>query len=229
MLNEKKIQDISSKIILVSDLSDEELLEFCIVANQRYRTGNPIITDEDYDFIFISELAKRIPNHPFLKQVETENDGFSEEKIKLPEKMLSTDKAYTWVEVEKWLERITKFSDEIAFNHDDILIKGTAKLDGFAGYDDGIKLYTRGDGNKGSDISRVFQRGLGILNDSERGQGPGEIVVKRSYFESHLSSHFEYPRNFQASLIKEKELDHFAKDAIMAKACLLYTSDAADE
>ncbi len=123
-------------------------------------------------------------------------------------------------EVEKWLERITKFSDEISFNLDDILIKGTAKLDGFAGYDDGIKLYTRGDGNKGSDISRVFERGLGLLNDSERGQGPGEIVVKRSYFESHLSNHFEYPRNFQASLIKEKELDHFAKDAIMAKAAL---------
>ena len=81
MLNEKKIQDISSKIILVSDLSDEELLEFCIFANQRYRTGNPIITDEDYDFIFIYELAKRIPNNPFLNQVETENDGFSEEKV----------------------------------------------------------------------------------------------------------------------------------------------------
>jgi len=142
------------------------------------------------------------------------------QKIKLPEKMLSTDKAYSWSEVEKWLERITKFADEISLNLDDILIKGTAKLDGFAGYDDGIKLYTRGDGNKGSDISRVFDRGLGLLNDSERGQGPGEIVVKRSYFESHLSNHFEYPRNFQASLIKEKELDHFAKDAIMAKAAL---------
>ncbi len=220
MLTEKKIQDISSKIILVSDLSDDDLLEYCMIANDRYRIGNPIITDKDYDFIFISELTKRIPNHPFLKKVETENEGFSEEKIKLPEKMLSTDKAYSWDEVEKWLERITKFSDEINFHLGAVLIKGTAKLDGFAGYDDGKKLYTRGDGNKGSDISRVFNRGLGILNDSERGQGPGEIVVKRSYFESHLSSHFEYPRNFQASLIKEKELDHFAKDAINAKAAL---------
>jgi DNA ligase (NAD+) len=78
--------------------------------------GSPIITDENYDFIFISELAKRIPNHPFLKQVEVENEGFSEEKIKLPEKMLSTDKAYTWREVEKWLERIAKFSDELAIS-----------------------------------------------------------------------------------------------------------------
>ena len=73
---------------------------------------------------------------------------------------------------------------------------------------------------KGSDISRVFERGLGVFNNSERGQGPGEIVVKRSYFEKYLSNHFEYPRNFQASLIKEKELDKFAIDAISAKAAL---------
>ena len=77
MLTEKIIQDISNQITLVSDLSDEELVEFCKVANQRYRAGSPIISDENYDFIFISELAKRIPNHPFLKQVEDEIEGFS--------------------------------------------------------------------------------------------------------------------------------------------------------
>ena len=157
--------------------------------------------------LFYPELSKRLPDHPFLQKIEAENEGFSEEKIKLPQKMLSTDKAYSWEEINKWLERITKFSSEINYPLADIQIKGTAKLDGFAGYDDGYKLYTRGDGNKGSDISRVFERGLGVFNNSERGQGPGEIVVKRSYFEKHLSNHFEYPRNFQASLIKEKELD----------------------
>ena len=220
MLSNQIIKDIASQVSLVSDLSDDVLIEFCIIANQRYRIGSPIISDENYDFIFLHELAKRLPNHPFLKKVEDEIDGFSEEKIKLPQKMLSTDKAYSWEEVNKWLERITKFSSEINYLLADIQIKGTAKLDGFAGYDDGNKLYTRGDGNKGSDISRVFERGLGVFNNSERGQGPGEIVVKRSYFEKYLSNHFEYPRNFQASLIKEKELDKLAIDAISAKAAL---------
>ena len=220
MLTKKQIQNIANESRLASDLSDLDLLEFCILANDSYRSGSPIITDENYDFIFIPELQKRLPNHPFLKKVEPESEGFSDQKIKLPEKMLSTDKAYTWNEILKWLERIGKFAEEISFQLSNIQIKGTAKLDGFAGYDDGAKLFTRGDGNKGSDISRVFQRGLGILNDSERGQGPGEIVVKRSYFESQLSSHFEYPRNFQASLIKEKELDQFAREAIEAKAAL---------
>ncbi len=196
MLTKKQIQDIANESRLASDLSDPDLLEFCILANDSYRSGSPIITDENYDFIFIPEHQKRLPNHPFLKKVEPESEGFSDQKIKLPEKMLSTDKAYTWNEILKWLERIVKFAEEISFQLSNIQIKGTAKLDGFAGYDDGAKLFTRGDGNKGSDISRGFQRGLGILNDSERGQGPGEMVVKRSYFENQLSSHFEYPRNF---------------------------------
>ena len=220
MLTNIQIQDITNQRILISDLTDEDLLEFCKFANQSYRDGSPIISDEDYDFIYALELSKRLPDHPFLQKVEDENVGFSEEKIKLPEKMLSTDKAYSWEEVNKWLERIKKFSEEIDFSLDNIQIKGTAKLDGFAGFDDGNKLYTRGDGNKGSDITRVFERGLGTFNNSNRGQGPGEIVVKRSYFEKHLSGHFEYPRNFQASLIKEKELDQFAKDAITNEAAL---------
>ena len=220
MLTNIQIQDITNQRIMISDLTDDDLLEFCKIANQKYRDGNPIISDEDYDFIYALELSKRLPDHPFLQKVEDENVGFSEEKIKLPEKMLSTDKAYSWEEVNKWLERIRKFSEEIDFSLDNIQIKGTAKLDGFAGFDDGNKLYTRGDGNKGSDITRVFERGLGTFNNSHRGQGPGEIVVKRSYFEKHLSGHFEYPRNFQASLIKEKELDQFAKDAIANEAAL---------
>jgi len=158
MLTKKQIQDIANENTLVSDLSDFDLLEFCILANEGYRSGNPIVTDENYDFIFIPELKKRLPSHPFLQKVEAESEGFSDEKIKLPEKMLSTDKAYTCGEIEKWLERISKFSEEINVLLSEIQIKGTAKLDGFAGYDDGKKLYTRGDGNKGSDISRVFQR-----------------------------------------------------------------------
>ena len=220
MLSKKTVEKITTQKTLISDLSDDELLDFCIIANQMYRKGKPIVSDEDYDFVYIAELSKRLPDHPFLQKLESENEGFSEEKLKLPERMLSTNKAYSWEEIQKWLERISKSSEEINLLLKDVQLKGTAKLDGFAGYDDGTKLYTRGDGNKGSDISRVFKRGLGVFNDSQRGQGAGEIVVKRSYFESHLSNHFEYPRNFQASLIKEKELDHFALDAITNKAAL---------
>jgi len=220
MLTDQKIQNIANQSLLLGDLSDDELAEFCIVANQYYRDGRPIVSDQDYDFVFLAELLKRTPDHFLFNRPEPENEGFSEEKVKLPERMISIDKAYTWGEIQKWLDRVNKASLEINLPSEGIRIKGTAKLDGFAGYDDGNRLYTRGDGNKGSDISRVFERGLSVYNDSARGQGPGEIVVKKSYFESHLSEHFEYPRNFQASLIKEKTLDQYASQAIADKAAL---------
>ena len=220
MLTDQKIQKIANQSVLLDDLSDDELAEFCVAANQHYRDGTPIITDQDYDFVFLAKLSQRAPDHFLLGRVEPENKGFSEEKVKLPEKMLSTDKAYSWAEIQKWLDRVNKAAQEINLLPESIQIKGTAKLDGFAGYDDGTRLYTRGDGSKGSDISRVFERGLSVYNDSHRGQGPGEIVVQKSYFESHLSQHFEYPRNFQASLIKEKSLDQFASQAIADKTAL---------
>jgi len=213
-ISQRKIGEILNKKVLPKELSLSELAEFCEFANAKYRDGNPIISDQDYDFIYLKALKDRSPDHIFFKSIEPEIKGFSEEKSILPEAMLSIDKAYSFDEILKWVDRILKSCKELSYDPRTIILKATPKLDGFAGYDDGIKLYTRGDGKKGSDISRVFQRGLKIFNDTKRGQGPGEIVVKKSYFEKHLSHLFEFPRNFQASLIKEKGLDKHAKNAI---------------
>jgi len=65
MLSKKKVEEIANQNILISDLSDDELAEFCIIANQRYRDGKPIVSDQDYDFVFLSALTKRLPNHPY--------------------------------------------------------------------------------------------------------------------------------------------------------------------
>ena len=219
-LNQSIVNKIIHQEILLDDLSDDDLALFCEQANLAYRSGKPIVSDQDYDFVYLPALKQRLPNHDLFQSVEPEGRGFSEEKVLLPEVMLSTDKAYSWLEVSKWIDRIEKAATEIDFDLTLIQIKATPKLDGFAGFDDGVRLYTRGDGKKGSDISRVFERGLQVYNDSKRGQGAGEIVVKKSYFKTHLSEYFEYPRNFQASLIKEKALDDKAKQAILDQAAL---------
>jgi len=213
-LTDKITQKIINKDLLAEDLSEEQLGDFCEYANAQYRAGYPIISDADYDFVYLKALKKRVPGHKIFKSIEPEISPFSEEKVLIPESMLSIDKAYSFEEILKWIERIYKSVSELNFDPKKLVFKATPKLDGFAGYDDGIKLYTRGDGKKGSDITRVFERGLKVFNDSERGQGPGEIVVKKSYFDKYLATFFEFPRNFQASLIKEKELDEHAKNAI---------------
>jgi len=205
----------------IKSLSIEELLIALKAANAAYRSGYPIIEDKDYDGIFLKELRQREPNHPYFDSVEPE-PVISAKTVALPQKMLSTDKAYSKEEIEKWVDRLKKAADEIGFEHKDIQIRVTPKLDGFAAYDDGSVLYTRGDGFRGQDISRAFDRGLQVADNGKRGEGPGEIVIKKSYFDDNLSNKFENSRNIQAAIIAEKKIDESIQKAIDDGACVFY-------
>ncbi len=218
-LSQTRLLAIIDENLAVTDLSDQELFEFCEIANACYRAGVDIITDARYDHVFIAEVIKRDPFHPLVNRIDKEGAVFAGQKLLLPEPMFSTAKAYHLDEVNKWLNKLIQAQQTLNLR-DEVIVKVTAKLDGFAAYDDGQKLYTRGDGKRGTDISRVFERGLKVYNHGKRGQGLGEIVVKKSYFEQHLASHFDHARNFQASIIREKSLDQYAKQAVEAGATL---------
>ncbi|MDI1231653.1 MAG: hypothetical protein PSU93_10930 [Methylobacter sp.] len=202
-------------------LTDDQLLEFLQVCNALYRSGEPFISDADYDFIFLAELQKRHPQHPYLETVEPEIVAVGK-TVALPEPMLSTEKTYSQSGIEKWLSRLEKAAEDCNVDFSTLIIRATPKLDGYAAYDDGKILYTRGDGRKGTDISRVFERGLKVGGNGKRGQGAGEIVVSQTYFSNHLADYFENSRNFQASIIKEKDLEQHALDAIQNHAAVFF-------
>ncbi|MGR9100532.1 MAG: DNA ligase, partial [Gammaproteobacteria bacterium] len=207
------------------ELTTENLLDFLKIANALYRAGEAIISDKTYDSVFLSELKSRNPLHPYLHAVEPER-SFTGKTVELPVKMLSTEKTYTLDGVKKWLARIEKAALELGLDFNRLLFRMTPKLDGFAAYDDGEMLFTRGDGRRGTDITRVFDRGLAVEGDGKRGQGAGEIVVSQRYFSKHLAEHFENARNFQASIIKEKELEQHALEAIRNKAAVFFPFSA---
>ncbi|MDO7415691.1 BRCT domain-containing protein [Acinetobacter baumannii] len=213
------IDDVE-KLFSSDDHSLEELETLLKVANALYRSGYPIIEDEKYDE-YLSYLKIYDPENPFLLNVEPEF-LIDSKTVPLPKKMLSTDKAYSLEEIKKWTERITKAASEIGFDQNLINIKVTPKLDGYAAYDDGITLYTRGDGTRGQDITRAFERGLQVAKNAERGLGPGEIVIKKSYFNEVLSEKFENSRNIQAAIIAEKKVDEDVQKAIDDGACVFY-------
>ncbi|MGZ8916436.1 MAG: helix-hairpin-helix domain-containing protein, partial [Methylobacter sp.] len=202
-------------------LTDEQLLEFLQICNALYRSGEPLISDADYDFIFLAELQKRHPHHRYLETVEPEVIAVGK-TVALPEPMLSTEKTYTRSGIEKWLARLEKAAKDLDVDFSTLIIRATPKLDGYAAYDDGKVLYTRGDGRKGTDISRVFERGLIVGGNGQRGQGAGEIVVSQTYFNTYLADYFENSRNFQASIIKEKDLEQHALEAIQNHAAVFY-------
>ena len=209
-----------SNLYAQSQLDDEQLLVVLKASNALYRGGLPVITDAQYD-AYISMLKDRHPQHPYLTTVEPEVlvEG---KTVELPQRMLSTEKAYSKEEIEKWLKRILKAANEVNVPHEDVQLRVTPKLDGYAAYDDGTTLYTRGDGFKGQDITRAFERGLKVAENGQRGLGPGEIVIKKSYFDEILSDIFENSRNIQAAIIAEKKVDEHVQKAIDDGACVFY-------
>ena len=220
-LSQSRLNDLIQHPHDLANFSNDELITFLKIANILYRGGEAIVSDQAYDFIYLAELAKRLPEHPLLHTVEPES-AFAGKTVDLPVIMLSTDKAYQKEDVIRWGSRIARAAEEMAIKFANLEFKVTPKLDGYAAYDDGTHLYTRGDGRKGTDISRVFERGLKIAEQGERGLGAGEIVVYRNYFEQHLSLYFDNTRNFQASVIKEKQLDEHAQQAIDAGAAVFF-------
>lgn len=221
----KKLEEETSPNDLIElfnkpELKSKELVQVLKASNALYREGFPVTTDEQYD-LYISMLKSINPAHPYLNSVESE--VLAEAKtVSLPRKMLSTDKAYSFDEIEKWIRRVIKASKEIELSESNIQIRVTPKLDGYAAYDDGSVLYTRGDGFRGQDITRAFDKGLKVANNGERGLGPGEIVIKKSYFDSVLSEKFENSRNIQAAIIAEKKVDKSIQKAIDDGACVFY-------
>ena len=220
-LTERQVINLINRDLEVRNLSDDQLVEFLKIANATYRSGHSIISDEEYDFTYLTELRSRNPRHSYLLSVEPES-AFEGKTVDLPEPMLSTEKTYSKDDVKKWLTGIKKEAADVGLEHDQIRLRVTPKLDGFAAYDDGEHLYTRGDGRKGTDITRVFERGLSIGGNGIRGQGAGEIVVSESYFAEHLAGKFENTRNFQGSIIREKEFDPLVERAISDKAVIFF-------
>jgi DNA ligase (NAD+) len=244
--NPKRLEEIA-KQAKADSLSDDELLEFLKICNTLYRSGEPLISDRIYDSIFLAELEKRYSdndlfnlkkllkktqwgfellaffskNFRYLYSVEPE-PALVGKTVTLPQRMLSTEKAYTKSSIEKWLSNIEKASLELEIDPEILIFRATPKLDGFAAYDDGQVLYTRGDGRKGTDITRVFERGMIVGGSGKRGLGAGEIVVSQTYFNQYLADTFENARNFQASVIKEKELEPHALEAIQNHAAVFY-------
>lgn len=204
IVDNEKVKDVDTDKLKL-------LVKFC---NYMYRKGEQIASDALYDHVLIAELNSRSPEDEFLKEVEPEE--LEGKKVKLPQRMLSTDKAYDMDAIKKWADRVVKEASTLGIKKDSLLFKVTPKLDGFAAYDAGGNLYTRGDGRKGSDITRAFSRGMTSKDPSQ--VGPGEIVVDKEFFEQKLSHLYDNSRNFISSVIKEGDWSDDVKNAVELRA-----------
>lgn len=180
--------------------------------NDAYRSGHPLVSDHEYDGL-VETLRKLDPQHPFLHSIEPET--FTKKKeIKHPVPMLSTEKAYSKEDLQRFVSRVKKAAEAMGIR--DVAFRVTPKLDGLAGRDDGSVFATRGNGEIGYEINSAFAKG--VIPIGGRGLGVGEIVILKSYFLEHLAGTFEHPRNMVVGIVASDILNEHAKKALQDEA-----------
>ena len=176
--------------------------------NRAYRSGAPLISDDDYDGL-VEKLRLADPENPYLYRVEPEVFS-SRREIRHPQPMLSTEKAYTQEALARFVARVAKSAGEIGLEK--VLFRVTVKLDGLAGRDDGRSFVSRGNGEVGYEISSAFEKG--VVPEGGRGHGLGEIVMLKSYFKAHMQGVFEHPRNLVVGIVTSDKLNEHAQKAL---------------
>lgn len=184
-----------STLKLFSETELSEMIRY--VNNAYYCKGKLVMTDNQYDILreYILEIY---PNNEAAKDghVGCEME-FQKNKAKLPYEMWSMDKIKPDTgALEKWID---KFDGPYVLS---------CKLDGVSGLyvTEGKvpKLYTRGDGITGQDVSHLipYLRLPKIKGLSVR----GEFIISKNKFEEKFSSQFTNPRNFVAGVVNQKRI-----------------------
>ncbi|WP_455233316.1 helix-hairpin-helix domain-containing protein [Geopseudomonas aromaticivorans] len=211
------INGIAAGEVIATELPADTLRAICEHLNAEYRAGRPLVPDAAYDELYIGALREIDPENDFLNAVEPEGEAFDGPTVRHQRPMLSTDKAYTAQEVQRFIERVTSAAQKLGISAP--LFRVTPKLDGMACRDEGNLLVTRGDGASGTDITRILERGA-LIAGGERSQGDGEIVVVQDFFTQVLKPDFgmEHPRNFITGFCGADTLKEHHRQAVEAKA-----------
>jgi len=169
--------------------------------NEYYCNPNKIslMTDNQYD-ILIEYVLETYPDNTIAKEGHTTCDIKNEKnKVNLPYEMWSMDKIKPDTSaLNKWINKYKNPNSYVI----------SCKLDGVSGLyvteGNKPKLYTRGDGIIGHDISHLIpyiklpkNKGLAIR---------GEFIIEKNKFIEKYEKDFANPRNFVAGLINKKTL-----------------------
>lgn len=178
-------------------LTENELNQMLIESNKAYYNNNePLMSDDQYDILREYTLEKH-PNNLIAKNAHAEMnmEEVTKNKVLLPYEMWSMDKIKPDTEaLEKWTK---KYEGPYVLS---------CKLDGVSGlYVSPDKLFTRGNGRIGQDISYLIpylqlpkQNNLAIR---------GEFIIPKNVFESKYADKFSNARNFVSGIVNKKTVN----------------------
>jgi len=182
-------------------LNEIQVTHMYELSNQLYRNEQPILTDNEFDIL--EDYIKTIyPKNKITKQVGAQPN--ERNKVILPYTMGSMDKIKP--DTTAIINWVNKYKGPYVLS---------CKLDGVSGLYSAEgsvpKLYTRGDGNIGQDISHFIP--YLKLPKTEKGFViRGEFIISKAIFEEKYKAKFANPRNMVAGIINQKTINDSIHD-----------------
>ena len=198
---ESHIQEFKNTgITVLEKLSQEELATLLLVANANYyNEKGGLMTDNEYDIVK-EYMEKKYPTNAVIQQVGA---PIARNKVLLPYEMWSMDKIKP--DSKALAGWVRKYPGPYVLS---------CKLDGVSGLysteGDIPKLYTRGDGKVGQDVSFL----LPILKlPLEKGiVVRGEFIIPKKVFAEKYAKQFANPRNLVSGIVSSKKADEKTAD-----------------
>lgn len=174
-----------------------------LMNDKYFNTNEPYVSDKIYD-ILVDVLKTRDPNNKFLTRVGA---PVTSQEVKLPYYMPSLDKIVKGKETDskRLIRWINKYPGPYVLSD---------KLDGVSGLliknKDNVKLYTRGDGEIGKDISKIIKY---IIPKKKIDALPigiairGEIIMNKKNFKTIQKKYdLKNSRNTVSGIVNAKNL-----------------------
>jgi len=202
----EKIEEFKKNgISVLENLTEKELEEMIILSNEAYyNTKKPLMNDNEYDIVK-EFIQTKYPKNEIVEQVGAQIQG--KNKVTLPYNMPSMDKIKP--DTNALINWKQKYGGPYLLS---------CKLDGVSGMfdseDETPKLYTRGDGKTGQNISHLIPM-LGLdkmVNPNKRLVVRGEFIIPKRVFNEKYKSEFANPRNLVSGIINSKTMDSKTKD-----------------
>ena len=172
------------------------LIKFLKKATCKYETEQSIISDSVYDTIY-DIIKERDPSNPFFKNIGYD---VGSNKIDLPIHMGSMNKLKDPSSINSWA---------LKFKHPKYIV--SSKLDGISSLlvntNGSIKMYTRGNGTQGRDISHIIPYiNLNIKDTGKKYMVRGELIVSKQNFNTY-GKNYSSSRNMINGIINKKDYD----------------------
>lgn len=182
--------------------SKDTLNSMIKTANHFYFNEQPILSDNEYD------ILKEYTEETFPDYVADIGAPVSQSgKVKLQYPMPSMNKKKDEKSIKQWFDKHPMIHEN-AFNY-----AISAKLDGvsamFCNENGECKLYTRGDGISGQDISHMIPFMVQLQRiTTKKITVRGELLITKELFEKKYTKKFRNRRNFVSGVVNQtKDLD----------------------